>query len=281
VLKIQPIRVVICLCSLIGLVLSALWDPAIAAEGRVAMIVGNSSYIHSRALKNPRHDGDALSQAFTRLGFQVIEGRDLSKTDMEERLQDFYRALESAEVGVFFYAGHGLQLNNKNFLVPVGFDPGIDAYLGDQLIVLDTILNEMTRRTTVNLVFLDACRDNPFATALNARMTTGRSVAIDQQRGVQVVGTGLAEVKGSTGTLIAYATQPGNVAMDGVGENSPFTLGLLDHLETPGLEVRDLLIRVRGSVVKETNGAQIPWDHSSLMERFYFKKKQFRAPPPP
>ena len=245
------------------------------------MIVGNSGYIHSRALKNPRHDGDALSETFTRLGFRVIQGQDLSKSGMQDRLHDFYSALDEAEVGVFFYAGHGLQLNSKNFLVPVGFDPKGDVFLGDQLIGLESILKEMTSRTPVNLVFLDACRDNPFTTVLNDRMGTGRSVAIDQQRGVLVVGTGLAEVKGSTGTLIAYATQPGNVAMDGVGENSPFTLGLLDHIETPGLEVRDLLIRVRGSVVKETNGAQIPWDHSSLMERFYFKKKIFRAPPPP
>ncbi|MDH5587218.1 MAG: caspase family protein, partial [Nitrospirota bacterium] len=186
-----------------------------------------------------------------------------------------------AKVAVFFYAGHGLQLNNKNFLVPVDFDPRVEEYLGNQLIVLDTILQEMTRRTPVNVVFLDACRDNPFTDVLSARMTKGRSVAIDQHRGIQTVGTGLAEVKGSVGTLIAYATQPGNVAMDGEGDNSPFTLGLLQHLETPGLEVRELLMKVRGSVVEETSGVQIPWDHSSLMERFYFKKKRFRAPPPP
>ncbi len=267
--------------GMLGLLIGLPMDSALSADTRVAMIVGNSGYIHSRALKNPRQDGDALSETFTRLGFRVIQGQDLSKSAMQDRLHDFYEALEEAAVGVFFYAGHGLQLNSKNFLVPVGFDPKEDALLGDQLIGLESILKEMTSRTPVNLVFLDACRDNPFTTALNVRMETGRSVAIDQQRGVQVVGTGLAEVKGRTGTLIAYATQPGNVALDGAGENSPFTLGLLDHIETPGLEVRDLLIRVRASVVKETNGAQIPWDHSSLMERFYFKQKIFRAPPPP
>jgi len=257
------------------------WGIAGAAQGRVALVVGNSAYVQSGDLKNPVHDANAVSRAFDELGFQVIQGRDLTKAAMTTRLQEFYQALDGAKVAVFFYAGHGLQLNNKNFLVPVDFDPRVAEYLGNQLIVLDTILQEMTRRTLVNVVFLDACRDNPFTDALSARMTKGRSVAIDQHRGIQTVGTGLAEVKGSVGTLIAYATQPGNVAMDGEGDNSPFTLGLLQHLETPGLEVRELLMKVRGSVVEKTNGVQIPWDHSSLMERLYFKKKRFRAPPPP
>jgi len=256
------------------------YAPMGQAKERVALVVGNSGYVHSGDLKNPVHDADALTLSFARLGFQVIQGKDLSKDAMESRLQEFYQELDDAKVAVFFYAGHGLQLNNKNFLVPVGFDPQDEGYLGDRLIVLDGILSEMTRRTPVNLVFLDACRDNPFTDTLSSRMTKGRSVDIGQGRGVRSFGVGLAEVKGSVGTLIAYATQPGNVAMDGIGNNSPFTVGLLEHLETPGLEVRDLLARVRVHVVDETDGIQIPWDHSSLLERFYFKKKRFRAPPP-
>ncbi len=273
-------RAIICHWGFLGILISLSWGCAGKASDRLALVVGNAAYAHSEVLKNPVNDVDALSRAFASLGFQVLRSQDLSKAAMEFRLQDFYQKLESAKVAVFFYSGHGLQLKNKNFLVPVEFDPSIEGYLEDQLVLLDGILNQMTKRTAVSLVFLDACRDNPFTDNLNTSIAKGRAVTIDQRRGVRV-GNGLAEVKGSVGTFIAYATQPGNVAMDGAGIHSPFTLGLLKHLETPGLEVRELLMKVRGSVVDETDGVQVPWDHSSLIERFYFKNKGNPSPPPP
>ena len=248
---------------------------------RVALIIGNSSYSHSASLKNPVHDASAISQAFNRLGFKVIEGRDLSRSAMDSQVQDFRQRLEKAEIAVLFYAGHGLQINHTNFLVPVDFNSQEEGELASRLFELDTVLSDMTQRARVSLVFLDACRDNPFKGDLTAKLSGGRSLAVDQMRGVRVVGEGLAEVKGRIGTLIAYATQPGNFAADGTGTNSPFTAALLKHLEDPGLEVRELLMQVRNSVVQETNGSQIPWDHSSLVENVYLKKKHRPPSPPP
>jgi len=274
-------RAIICHWGFLSILIGLSWGCAVKGSDRLALVLGNSDYAHSSVLKNPVHDADALSRAFADLGFQVIRSQDLTKAAMESRFQEFYQKLENAEVAVFYYGGHGLQLNSKNFLVPVDFDPSIEGYLENQLVLLDGILDQMAKQTPVNLVFLDACRDNPFSDTINARITQGRSVAIDQRRGVRVVGKGLAEVKGNVGTFIAYATQPGNFALDGTGNNSPFAQGLLKHLGTPGLEIRELLMKVRGSVVDETGGEQIPWDHSSLLERFYFKKKGNLSPPPP
>jgi uncharacterized caspase-like protein len=251
----------------------------IAAE-RVALIVGNSSYVHSGRLKNPVNDAVSLTTTFTRLGFAVTTGIDLTKEDMVAYVDSFSNNLKDAKVALFFYAGHGMALNGKNYLIPIDFEPKSDLDLMAQLISLDGILNEMAGGERVNIVLLDACRDNPLANSLTASMSSGRSLTIEE-RGVKVVGQGLAEMKGEVGTLIGYATQPGNVASDGAGTNSPFTQGLLKHLEEPGLEIREILTRVRVSVVKETDNKQIPWDHSSLVKDFYFKKKKRKPAPPP
>lgn len=247
---------------------------------RVAFIIGNSAYSHASPLKNPSNDASALAEAFTRLGFRVIQGRNLSHEGMERQMRNFYQYLGGAETAVFFYAGHGLQINGKNFLVPVDFDPERDEYLTTQLVQLDSVLDEMANRAQHSLVFLDACRDNPFTTTLASKLAKGRSVPIDATRGVKVVGNGLAEAKGNVGMLIAYATQPGNVASDGSGAHSPFATGLLKYVDEPGLEVRELLSKVRMSVVGETAGQQIPWDHSSLTENYYLKKKPFEIVAP-
>jgi uncharacterized caspase-like protein len=252
-----------------------------AGEERVAFIIGNSDYLHAEQLKNPGNDASALKAAFTRLGYQVIHGKDLSQERLTSQVRSFVERLVGVEVAVFFYAGHGLQIDGKNFLVPVDFDPNRQEHLTAQLVQLDIILEGMSKRARHTLVFLDACRDNPFTADLKSKLTSRGALSLDATRGVQVVGTGLAEVKGRVGTLIAYATQPGNVASDGVGLNSPFTSGLLKNLEKPGLEVRELLTKVRVSVVEETAGAQIPWDHSSLLDNFYIKKMPRRFVPPP
>jgi len=252
-----------------------------AGEERVAFIVGNGSYTQAGALKNPSNDASALAAAFARLGYHVILGKDLSQAQFAAQLQSLFERLDGVEVAVFFYAGHGLQIDSKNFLVPVDFDPNRKEFLTNHLVQLDTIIEGISKRARSSLIFLDACRDNPFANDLQSKLTSGRAVSLDAARGVQVVGTGLAEIKGRVGTLIAYATQPGNVASDGAGLNSPFTTGLLKNLEEPGLEIRELLTKVRVSVVEETGGAQIPWDHSSLLDNFYVKKKPRRFAPPP
>lgn len=255
--------------------------PAVCIAERYALVIGNSGYTHSAQLGNPANDARAVSDALEKLGFSVSRGFDLTKPDMDELFQAFSSLLEEDDVAVFFYAGHGMQIDKKNYLVPVDFNPLAVNPLINQLMILDQLLDSMASRAGVNIVFLDACRDNPLANQLMASMVRGRSVNIDQERGIKVVGQGLAQIKGKVGTLIAYATQPGNVALDGTGDHSPFTEGLLKHIDEPGMEVRKMLTQVRVSVVDETNGEQIPWDHSSLVDSFYFKKKTRRAPPPP
>jgi uncharacterized caspase-like protein len=170
-------------------------------------------------------------------------------------VREFGRKLDQAELALFFYAGHGMQVGGKNYVVPT------DAKLeraGD--LTLDTIdvgqvLAQMESEPRVNLVFLDACRDNPLARSF-ARSLGTRSTA---------VGSGLASIQSAIGTMIAYATEPDKVALDGSGRNSPFTAALLKHLATPGLDIGSVMRRVRTDVVQATRGKQVPWDHSSLM----------------
>ena len=165
--------------------------------------------------------------------------------------------------------------------MPIDFNPNSDAYLITMLVSMNTILSELEKEKRVSIIFLDACRDNPLATKLAVNMGRGRSLLIDENRGVSGIRQGLAEVEGKAGTLIAYATQPGNIALDGAGRNSPFTEALLQYINIPGLEVRDMLTKVRARVLKKTREKQIPWDHSSLVEEIYLKKKKKRFAPPP
>jgi len=229
--------------------------PVQAVQGpRVALIIGNSAYQHTSALLNPYNDASALAATLRRLGFQVIEGLDVDVEKMAGRVRDFSRALKNASIALFFYAGHGLQLNAVNYLVPVDAKLVDEADAASETIELNDVLKHMERQAKTNIVILDACRNNPLARNLTRTMGT-RSAGIGQ---------GLAEVRSGVGTMIAFATQPGNVALDGVSRHSPFTAALLKHIETPGLDIGDVLRRVRRDVLDETKGRQIPWDHSSL-----------------
>ena len=251
------------------------------AEKRTALVCGNSSYLYSSPIKNPVNDARAISEALDKLGFNVIRGTDLTKLEMDRQIAAFAKRLKDADIAIFFYAGHGLQLNMKNYLVPIDFNPNSNAYLITMLVSMDTILSKLEKEKRVSIIFLDACRDNPLANKLTANMGRGRSLLFDENRGVSVIRQGLAEVEGKAGTLIAYATQPGNIALDGTGRNSPFTEALLKYINIPGLEVRDMLTKVRVRVIKKTREKQIPWDHSSLVEEIYLKKKKKRFAPPP
>ena len=222
---------------------------------RVALVIGNAKYRYATQLPNPSNDAADIAQALRKLGFDVVEGRDLDKHAMEDRIREFGRKVERADLALLFYAGHGMQVGGKNYLVP------IDAKLertGD--LTLDTIevgqiLAQMEAEKRVNLVFLDACRDNPLARSF-ARSLGTRSTS---------VGSGLAAIQSAVGTMIAYATQPDNVALDGEGRNSPFTAALLKHIATPNLEISALMKRVRADVIAATREKQVPWDHSSLV----------------
>lgn len=238
-----------------------LQPPPAFAEKRVALVVGNSEYLNTTALPNPKNDAAAVTEVLKRLNFKVLGGVNLSRTKFESAVVSFSRDLRTADVGLFFYAGHGLQVAGENYLVPTDAKLSDESDLEFALIKLNDVLKQMERSTKTNLIFIDACRDNPLARNLARSMGRTRSGSI---------GRGLAVVRTGIGSMITFATEPGNVALDGAGENSPFTTALLKHIETPGLDIANLLRRVRLDVIESTKNTQVPWNHSSLTSGFVF-----------
>jgi hypothetical protein len=235
---------------------------------RVALVLGNDAYGHAGRLKNAVNDADDISQILTRLGFTVIKGTDRSKRETEELLQGFVDRLDRSDVALFYYSGHGLQINGRNYVVPVDAKIEKERDVAFQAISVDFILEQMENAAPTNLVFLDACRDNPFARSLSttvARSLYGRPVEVMR---------GLAQVTPGRGTFIAFSTAPNKVASDGGGRNSPFTAALKRYITTPDVSVSDVMISVRNDVHKETNERQLPWDQSALMGPFYFVTTQ-------
>ena len=235
--------------------------PALA-ERRVALVVGNSGYANVPRLANPRNDASDMIGRLKAMGFDVIPGLDLDRNGFLNTLATFGRAAEGADVALFFYAGHGLQVNGQNYLVPTDAKVEYEAELDIALIPVPLVMQQLARGSRVNVVILDACRDNPFAKDLSRTLGTRSSSAL---------GRGLSRIQTASGTFIAFATQPDNVAQDGTGRNSPFTGAFLANMEKPGLSLSDLMIEVRNEVMRQTNGKQVPWDSSSLTGRFSFK----------
>lgn len=238
-----------------------LWSSGAGAVERAALVIGNSAYLHAPELPNPRNDARDLAAVLQRIGFEVTLGLDLNRAGFDATLRAFAQKAADAATVVFFYAGHGLQVAGENYLVPVDARLERESDLLFEAVKFSFIMQILESRPRTNLVFLDACRDNPLAENLARSLGRTRST---------MIGRGLAEVSAGAGTLVAYATDPGNVALDGEGENSPFTEALLRHIETPGLEVRSMLTRVRRDVYEATGGKQRPWDNSSLLREFYF-----------
>lgn len=253
--------------SVFGWASAAFWlilavaSPALA-ERRVALVIGNSGYTNVPRLPNPRNDAGDMIARLKAMGFDVIPGLDLDRNGFLNTLATFGRAAEGAEVALFFYAGHGLQVNGQNYLVPVDGKVEYEAELDIALVPVSLVMQQLARGSRVNLVFLDACRDNPFAKDLSRTLGTRSATAL---------GRGLSRIQTASGTFIAFATQPDNVAQDGDGRNSPFTRALLANIEKPGLSISDLMIEVRNDVMRQTNGKQVPWDSSSLTGRFFFR----------
>lgn len=243
------------------------------ATSRVALVIGNSAYKHATPLKNPSNDANDMARALEKLGFRVVVGRDLRKAGMEGAIREFTRLLPGADVALFYFAGHGLQVGGQNYLAPVEARLKAEADLDFEAVSLRLVLKQMEREQRTNIVFLDACRDNPLAKNLSRSMGT-RSTS---------VGRGLARVETGVGTLIAFATQPGNVALDGQGRNSPFTSALVKHIGRSGKSLSEIMISVRNDVLKESGGKQVPWERSSLTGQFYFSppgKKMVEAAAP-
>lgn len=232
--------------------------PVLAADGgrnrpgaaKVALVIGNAAY-PGAPLKNPANDAKDVAQAFRQLGFEVIERIDVTQKEMNRAITQFGARLVADSVAVFYFAGHGLQVRGKNYLVPVDAQIDSEASVRAEAVDVDALLDQLTS-STLNIVILDACRNNPF------------------ERRFRGVGGGLAQMDAPKGTLIAYATSPGKVASDGGGRNGLYTQELLKVLRTPGLEVEKAFKRVRANVARATNDNQIPWESSSLTGDFFF-----------
>jgi uncharacterized protein len=253
------------------LLLSLILLPGIAhAEKRVALVIGNSKYKHAGELTNPKNDAAGMTAALKKVGFQVLGGVDLDKAAFDKAIKEFAEALSGADVGLFFYAGHGLQVAGQNYLVPVDAELTSATALEFEMVRLDVVHRVMERSAATNVLFLDACRNNPLARNL-ARALGTRSAE---------VGRGLAPVESGSGTLISFSTQPGNVALDGEGRNSPFASALLKYIANSSDDLSVVLIQVRNDVMNATQRKQVPWEHSALTGRFYFKRPDRSAEPP-
>jgi uncharacterized caspase-like protein/peptidoglycan hydrolase-like protein with peptidoglycan-binding domain len=257
------------LAATVLLLIALLAGPA-AAERRVALVIGNGAYTSVPTLANPRSDAEAMAAALRRVGFEVELGTDLDLQAMRRTVQAFARALEGADVALFFYAGHGMQVYGQNYLLPVDAVLETEADLDFAAFPARLVMSQMERWPSVKIVMLDACRDNPFETALSRSMGATRAAS--------ALSRGLAPIETAGGTLLAYATDPGDVAADGEGRHSPFTAALLKHVETPGVEINTMLARVRADVYRSTGKQQRPWTETSLIGEFYMVPE---APEPP
>ncbi|PZN97464.1 MAG: caspase [Hyphomicrobiales bacterium] len=244
--------------GLLGIAAVALALPAQAApDRRVALVIGNSAYTAVPRLANPQRDATAISASLKRLGFEVVEGYDLKMDEMTGIVREFAQKLDGSKAGVVYYAGHGIAVGDENYLIPVDATLKSEADLDFRAVNVQLILRQMQRDERVNILILDACRDNPFATQLAAK---SRSVA----RGLTAI-----ETQSASGILIAFATDPRSTALDGEKDgNSPFTAALLKHIETPEVSITTVMDRVRADVWESTGKKQKPWTNSSIIGEF-------------
>ncbi len=253
----------------IFLVLAGLLCASASYSGeRVALVIGNSNYEKITDLPNAAQDALDVSQKLTALGFRVSSGIDLTRSEILSLTQDVQKSLNPGDVALFYFAGHAIQLGSENFLIPVDAYGSDEETLRQRSVKLQTILAEMESRADRNIVILDACRNNPFVTPASGRSIGGTS-------------RGLAKVDAGVGSFIAFSTQPGAVASDGNGRNSPFTAALLRHLPTAYDDLHEIMRKVRRDVVEQTNGVQVPWENSSLIERVYLASRDTPTSTPP
>jgi uncharacterized caspase-like protein len=264
-------------------------DARAAPDKRVALVIGNASYAHITALNKPSHDARKMADILRSMQFDVIFATDATKSQLEDLAQKFRAGLKGADVGFFFYSGHGFQTNRANQQHPVNHIVPVDFKVDDEnslpaTLPLDVIIDALKREARVGFVFMDACRSDPQLTAASERLASGTravtiargfspiNVASDRQPAARQ-----KSAKGPAGLLIAYATDPGNVAFEGdKGQFSPFTASLVKHLVTPGLSAAEIMGRVSAEVSTETLGQQTPWNVSSLTAGTY----RFVAAPP-
>ena len=229
------------------------------AENRVALVIGQSNYRAVVPLPNPANDAKAMSQMLTASGFEVLTAADLSQNELRAKVGEFAANVAAKgpdTVALVFYAGHGLQIDGENFLVPVDIDPKRETDIPLQAVRLNDILNTLASVPSKSrILLLDSCRNNPFP---DINKTAARGLAIVDAK------------TGAPGTFMSFSTSPGAEAEDGSGGNSPYTTALLAAAKEPGLSIEDTFKRVRVAVNKATEGRQTPWDSSSLTDDFRF-----------
>lgn len=229
-------------------------DPAASetATGmRIALVIGNSAYQGAAALRNPANDAKDMANKLNKLGFDVTLVTDVPLRQMLRTLTMFGDKVRDGSEVLFFYAGHGMQVRGKNYLIPIDAEIGSESSVSSEAVDVDQLLDKLSR-ARLSMVILDACRNNPF------------------ERRFRGGGQGLAQINAPTGTLIAYATAPGKVASDGEGRNGLYTSELLSAMDEPGIRVEDVFKRVRREVIKKSSDTQTPWESSSLTGDFYF-----------
>jgi len=226
----------------------------VLAAKKVALVIGNSAYEHTRVLANPKNDAAAIAGALKRIGFHSVTLKtDLNVDGMRMALKDFEDQADGADVAVIFFAGHGMELGNVNYLIPTDANLARDRHLKYEAIKLSSVLEAVDGASQLRLVILDACRNNPFAARMKLSSGASRSVA-----------RGLARIEPSNDMLVAYAARHGTTAADGAGRHSPYTEALLAHMAEPGVDIRLMLGKVRDRVREATNGEQVPYIYGTL-----------------
>jgi len=244
------------------------WEPeTVSAEGggRVALVIGNSAY-RNQPLRNPANDATLMAQTLSALGFRVKQVTDADQKTMKRAIRDFGRDLRQGgenTVGLFYFAGHGVQVRGENYLIPVGAQIEVEADVDIEGIEASDLLRQMEfAGNGLNIVILDACRNNPFARSFRS-------------------GTrGLAKMDAPAGSLVAYSTAPGQVALDGDDRNSPYTQALVEKMRSPGLPIEQVFKQVRVRVMADSVQKQVPWESSSLTGNFFFAPKLVARPNP-
>jgi uncharacterized caspase-like protein len=249
-------RLLIIALTVAGILMTA---NAAKADRRVAFVVGNGAYKTVQRLPNPPISAKAMAKLLRTMGFEVIEGTDLSRNEMTKRLLEFGGKAQGADLALFYYSGHAVAINDAEYLLPIDADvkSEMDVKLG-RAINVDVTLDQTMGDAKAKLVFLDISRDNPFPAMIRSATKTSHSVSVK---------TPLSEKKSADNTLIAYATGPGQVAPDGpAGTVRPFTRALIANITAPGVEIQQAMTKVRAQVNQETNGTQNSWEHSSNLD---------------
>lgn len=255
---------VLCIALVAACILAntAIFAQAQERERRVALVIGNAGYNHVEHLRNSGNDAKLIADTLRKLGFTLIGGgaqHDLDKPHFDQLVQDFGRQMQGAEVALFYYAGHGMQVQGSNWLLPIDANPTRLQDLDFQMVNAAVVLKQMDGAgTRLNILILDACRNNPFANL-----------------GTRAVSGGLAQMRAPEGTLISFATQPGNVAVDGTGDDGPYAVALADSMRQPNLDIFRLFNQVGLRVKRDTQGNQLPWVSSSPIDGdFYFARSE-------